>query len=84
MHDGTILQKMGQLCLVRTEMISRGLKRMFPLIGWRDPIFSRMKNVAKITPAQIIICCQHGIIKALHTFFVRDLFANDLEQNQNG
>ena len=30
MHDGTILQKMGQLCLVRTEMISRGLKRMFP------------------------------------------------------
>ena len=53
------------------------------LIGWRDPIFSRMKNVAKITPAQIIICCQHGIIEALHTFFVKDLFANDLEQNQN-
>ena len=35
------------------------------LIGWvRNPTFSRMKNVAKITPAQIIICCQHGIIEA--------------------
>ena len=43
------------------------------LIGWvRNPIFWKMKYVAKITPAQIIICCQHGIIEALHTFFVRE------------